>query len=118
MRHQHHKYRLGVTPAHRKALIRNLCCELIDHGKIKTTHPKAKATQIYVERLITLAKTDTVANRRLAFKRLSNKLIVQKLFAEVGPKFKARNGGYTRVLKLADARVGDAAAMSSISLVD
>ncbi len=118
MRHQKHKYKVGTTPAHRKALMRNLSSELIDHGKIKTTHAKAKATQIYVEKLITLAKIDSIANRRLAASRLNNKLAVQKLFAEVGPKFKERNGGYTRVIKIAEGRVGDGAKVSYISLVD
>ncbi len=118
MRHQKHKYRVGSSPAHRKALMKNLSSELIDHGKIKTTHTKAKATQIYVEKLVTLAKVDSVANRRLAASRLGNKLAVQKLFAEVGPKFKERNGGYTRVIKTPDGRVGDGAPMSYISFVD
>jgi large subunit ribosomal protein L17 len=118
MRHQRHRYKLGVNPAHRKALMKNLASEVIDHGKIKTTHAKAKATQIYVEKLITLAKTDTVANRRLAFARLNNKNAVSKLFAEVAPKFKERNGGYTRVIRTADRRVGDGSDMSFISLVD
>jgi large subunit ribosomal protein L17 len=118
MRHQNHKYKLGVKPAHRKSLMRNLASEVIDHGKIKTTHAKCKAVQIYVEKLITLAKVDTVANRRLASSRLGNKLAVQKLFSDVGPKFVQRPGGYTRILKLADGRVGDNAKMSLIALVD
>jgi large subunit ribosomal protein L17 len=118
MRHGNKKYKIGTNPAHRKSLIRNLTIEVIDHGKIKTTHAKCKAIQPYVEKLITLAKADTVANRRLAFKKLNNKDAVQKLFANVGPKYTERAGGYTRVLKMADGRVGDNAEMSYILLVD
>lgn len=118
MRHGKHKFKLGVSPSHRKALIRNLSIELIDHGKIKTTHTRCKALRMYVEKVITIAKEDTVANRRLAFKKLNNKDAVHKLFTEVAPKFKDRNGGYTRIMKLADGRVGDNAKMSYIALVD
>jgi large subunit ribosomal protein L17 len=118
MRHSRKKYKIGTTPAHRKALVKNLMIEVIDHGKIKTTHAKCKAVQGYVEKIITLAKVDTVANRRVAFSKLNNKAAVQKLFTEVAPKFKERNGGYTRVMKLADGRVGDNAKMSYIALVD
>lgn len=118
MRHSKHKFKLGVTPAHRKSLMRNLAIEVIDHGKIKTTHTKAKATKIYLEKLVTIAKVDSVHNRRLAFKKLNNKDAVAKLFANVGPKFKERNGGYTRIVKLADQRLGDASNMSYISFVD
>lgn len=118
MRHSKHKYKLGVNPSHRKSLIKNLAVEIIDHGKIKTTQVKAKAVKGYVEKLVTLAKEDSVHNRRLAFKKLNNKMAVAKLFAEVAPKFKERNGGYTRITKLADARVGDASKMGFISFVD
>ncbi|MCK5882453.1 MAG: 50S ribosomal protein L17 [Bacteriovoracaceae bacterium] len=118
MRHQKRKYRIGSSPSHRKSLLRNLAIEVIDHGKIKTTHTKCKAVQTFVEKLITIARVDTVANRRLAFSKLNNKIAVAKLFAEVGPKCKDRNGGYTRILKLADGRVGDNAKMSYIALVD
>ncbi len=118
MRHQKHKYRVGTTPAHRVALMKNLASEIIDHGKIKTTHTKCMAMKPYVEKLITLAKVDSVANRRLASKKLDNKKAVQKLFSEVGPKFVKRAGGYTRILKLADGRVGDNAKMSYIAFVD
>jgi len=97
--------------------MRNLATEIIDHGKIKTTHAKCKAVQGYVEKLITLAKVDSVANRRLAAARIQSKVVVQKLFSEVGPKYKERPGGYTRILKLADGRVGDNAKMSYIALV-
>jgi large subunit ribosomal protein L17 len=118
MRHSKHKYKLGVNPSHRQALMKNLAVEIIDHGKIKTTQTKAKALKSYVEKLVTLAKEDSVHNRRLAFRKLNNKSAVTKLFAEVGPKFKERNGGYTRIVKLADARLGDASKMGYISFVD
>ncbi len=118
MRHSKHKYKLGVDPSHRKSLMRNLAIEVIDHGKIKTTQAKAKATKIYLEKLVTLAKVDSVHNRRLAFKKLNNKEAVTKLFTEIGPKFKERNGGYTRITKLADLRLGDASKMGYISFVD
>lgn len=118
MRHGKHKYKLGVNPAHRKSMVRNLACDIIEYGKIKTTHTRAKAVRGYVEKLITLAKTDSVHNRRQAFKKLNNKDAVSKLFAEVGPKFKERNGGYTRIVKLADRRLGDSSKMGYISLVD
>lgn len=118
MRHGRKKYRIGSDPSHRKALLRNLACEIIDHGQIKTTNIKCKAIQPYVEKLVTLAKVDTVANRRLAFSKLNNKDAVKQLFENVAPKFKERNGGYTRILKLADGRVGDNAPMSFIAFVD
>ena len=117
MRHGRHKYRVGSTPSHRRSLMKNLATEVIDHGKVKTTHVKCKAVQIYVEKLITLAKEDTVANRRLASARIQNKNAVAKLFTEVAPKYKERKGGYTRVIRLADGRVGDNSKMSFISLV-
>jgi len=118
MRHSKHKYKLGVDPAHRKSMMRNLAVEIIDHGKIKTTQTKAKAVKSFVEKLVTLAKVDTVQNRRLAYSKLNNKFAVTKLFAEVGPKFKERNGGYTRIIKLADKRLGDASKMGYISFVE
>lgn len=118
MRHARRKYKIGTTPSHRKALVKNLMNEIIDHGKIKTTHAKCKAVQGYVEKLVTLAKEDTVANRRTAFSKLNNKATVQKLFTEVAPKFKERPGGYTRIMKLADGRVGDNAKMSYIAFVE
>lgn len=118
MRHQKHKYKLGVSPSHRKSMIKNLASELIDHGKIKTTHTRCLAVRGYVEKLVTLAKNDTVANRRLAFKKLNNKDAVKTLFTEVAPKFVNRPGGYTRVLKLADNRLGDNAKQSIIAFVE
>jgi large subunit ribosomal protein L17 len=118
MRHNKHKYKLNVDPSHRKSMMRNLAISLIEHGKIKSTHPKCKAAQIFIEKLVTIARVDTVANRRLAFAKLDSAIAVKNLFENVGPKFTERNGGYTRVLKLADARVGDGAPMSYISFVE
>ncbi len=118
MRHAKKKYNIGSDASHRKSLLRNLAAEVIDHGKIKSTHTKCKAVQPVVEKLITLAKEDSVANRRLALSKLNNKAAVQKLFTEVAPKFKERNGGYTRIMKLSDNRLGDNAPMSFIALVD
>ena len=118
MRHQKKKHRMGVDSSHRKALLKNLSSELIDHGRIKTTVSKCKAVKPYVEKLITLAKEDSVHNRRVAFSKLANKNAVKKLFEEVGPKFKERPGGYTRILKLPDGRVGDNAKLGFIALVD
>ena len=99
-------------------MVRNLACEVIDHGMIKTTKTRAKAIQPVVEKLVTIAKNDTVANRRLAFKKLNNKDAVSKLFAEVAPKFKERNGGYTRIMRTSDNRLGDNAEMAYIAFVD
>ncbi len=118
MRHQKHKYKLGVNPSHRVSLIKNLASEVIDHGQIKTTVTRCKAIKGYVEKLVTLAKVDTVANRRQALKKLNNKDAVTKLFTEVAPKFKERNGGYTRIMRLADNRVGDNSKMAYIAFVD
>jgi large subunit ribosomal protein L17 len=118
MRHNRHKFKLGVDPSHRKSLMRNLAIELIDHGKIKTTQAKCKALRPYVEKLVTAAKTDSVQARRLVLSKLDNKAAMNKLFAEVAPKFKERNGGYTRIVKLADGRVGDASKMGYISFVE
>lgn len=118
MRHAKHKYKLGVDPSHRKSMMRNLAVEIIDHGKIKTTQTRAKALRIFVEKLVTLAKVDSVHNRRQALSKLNNKDAVSKLFVNVAPKFKERNGGYTRIIKLADRRLGDASQMGYISFVD
>ncbi len=118
MRHQNHKYNVGSSRSHRKSLMRNLAAELIDHGKIKTTHAKCMAVRIFVEKLVTLAKVDSLANRRVAISKLNDKTAVHKLFTEVAPKFKTRPGGYTRVMKIAEGRVGDAAKMSYIAFVE
>ena len=118
MRHNKRKYSIGSSPSHRKSLMRNLAIELIDHGRIRTTHTKCKAIKPFIEKLVTIAKDDTVANRRLAFKKLNNKAAVGTLFGTVAPKYKERAGGYTRVLKLTDTRVGDGAPMSFIGFVE
>ncbi len=118
MRHNKHKYKLGVDPAHRKSMMKNLASSLIEHKRIKTTKTRCKALKIFVEKLVTIAKVDTVANRRQAYRKLNNKDAVKSLFTEVGPMFKERNGGYTRILKLSDGRVGDNAQMAYISFVD
>ena len=116
MRHRKAGRHLNRTSAHRKAMFSNMAASLIEHEIIRTTVPKAKELRRVAEPLITLAKEDTVANRRLAFSRLRSKAAVGKLFAEVGPRFQDRPGGYTRVLK-AGHRVGDAAPMAYIELV-
>jgi large subunit ribosomal protein L17 len=118
MRHGNHKYTLGVKPAHREAIIKNLAIEVIEHGKIKTTHARCMALRGYVEKLVTLAKVDSVHNRRIAYSKLNNKNAVAVLFDTVAPKFKTRNGGYTRVLKIAEGRVGDSAKMSYFAFVE
>lgn len=117
MRHRLSGRHLGRTSAHRAALYRNLANALIEHEVIKTTLPKAKELRRFVERLITLAKVDTVANRRLAFARLRNKEMVAKLFNAVSPACASRPGGYTRILKCG-FRPGDQAPMAYIMLVD
>jgi large subunit ribosomal protein L17 len=117
MRHNNGLRKLNRTSSHRLALLRNLCQALLGEETIKTTLPKAKELRRVAERLITLAKVDTVANRRLAFARLRDKDLVKKLFNELGPRFKERNGGYTRILKCG-FRDGDNAPMCYIQLLD
>ena len=117
MRHRKSGKHFNRTSAHRKALMRNLSISLFEHEAIKTTLPKAKELRRVAEPLITLAKTDSVANRRLAFSRLRSKVAVGKLFNELGPRFKDRPGGYSRVLKMG-FRAGDSAPMALIELVD
>ena len=116
MRHRKSGRHLNRTSAHRKAMFANMAASLIEHEIVKTTTPKAKELRRVAEPLITLAKNDTVANRRLAFSRLRNKAAVGKLFAELGPRYEERPGGYTRILK-AGHRVGDAAPVAYIELV-
>jgi large subunit ribosomal protein L17 len=118
MRHGNHKYNLGVKPAHRVAIIKNLAIEVFEHRQIKTTHARCMALRSFVDKLITLAKVDTVHNRRTAYSKLNDNNAVTNLFTNVAPKCKTRNGGYTRVTKIADGRVGDNAKMSYFSLVD
>jgi len=116
MRHRKSGRHLGRTSAHRKAMFRNMAASLIEHELIKTTAAKAKALRPVIEPLITLAKRDTVANRRLAFARIRSNGAVAKLFVELGPRYQDRPGGYTRILKCG-RRSGDAAPMAYIELV-
>ncbi len=117
MRHQKAGRTLGRKSSHRKAMYRNMSASLIEHETIKTTVPKAKELRRVIEPLITLAKEDSVANRRLAFSRLRDKASVGKLFNELGPRFKERPGGYLRILK-AGFRPGDSAPMAIVQLLD
>ena len=117
MRHGHGLRKLNRTSSHRLAMLRNMMNSLIQHEVIKTTLPKAKELRRVVEPMITLAKEPTLANKRLAFDRLRDRDMVVKLFAELGPRFKARPGGYTRILKMG-FRVGDNAPMALVELVD
>ena len=116
MRHRKSGRHLNRTSAHRKAMYANMAASLIAHEVIKTTVPKAKELRRLAEPLVTLAKEDTVANRRLAFRRLRDKAAVGKLFSELGPRFRERPGGYTRILK-AGHRAGDAAPVAYIEFV-
>ena len=117
MRHRHGLRKLNRTSSHRLAMLRNMMNSLFLHEAIKTTLPKAKELRRVAEPMITLAKTPTLANRRLAFDRLRDRDMVTKLFNELGPRFTARQGGYTRILKYG-FRQGDAAPMALIELVD
>ena len=117
MRHGNGLRKLNRTSAHRQAMLRNMMNSLIAHEAIKTTVPKAKELRRVVEPMITLAKKDSVANRRLAFARLRDDASVSKLFTELGPRYQSRPGGYTRILKMG-FRVGDNAPMAFVELVD
>ncbi|ALP52400.1 50S ribosomal protein L17 [Candidatus Tenderia electrophaga] len=117
MRHRKSGRQLGRNSTHRKAMFKNLTASLIEHEVIKTTLPKAKELRRHAEPLITMAKEDSVAKRRLAFSRLSSKQAVGKLFSELGPRYKARPGGYLRILKCG-YRAGDNAPMAIVELVD
>jgi large subunit ribosomal protein L17 len=117
MRHRKSGRKLGRNSSHRKAMFRNMATSLVRHETIKTTLPKAKELRRVIEPLITLAKIDGVANRRLAFDRLRDKEAVGKLFSDLGPRFKERPGGYLRILKMGP-RPGDAAPMALVQLVD
>ena len=117
MRHRKSGRHLNRTASHRKAMFRNMTVSLLRHEQIKTTLPKAKELRRYAEPLITLAKNPTVANRRIAFAKLRDREIVQKLFDTLGERYKDRPGGYTRILKCG-YRTGDAAPMAFIQLVD
>jgi large subunit ribosomal protein L17 len=131
MRHLVTGRRLSRTAAHRKAMLRNLAQSLFEHGEVRTTLPKAKELRRFVEPLITLAKKNTLAARRLVIARWRDRLmadpldtdmllddtVVQKLFKDIAPKFADRNGGYTRVLKTAEWRIGDAGDIAIVQLV-
>jgi large subunit ribosomal protein L17 len=117
MRHRSGLRKLNRTSSHRLAMFRNMAVSLLTHDAIKTTLPKAKELRRVVEPLITLGKNPTLANRRLAFARLRDRDAGTRLFAEVGPRYQARNGGYTRILKMG-FRQGDNAPMAFVELVD
>ncbi len=117
MRHRQSGRQLNRNSSHRKAMFRNMTASLVEHELIKTTLPKAKELRRVAEPLITLAKQDSVANRRLAFDRLRNKAAVGKLFTELGPRYQERPGGYIRILKCG-YRAGDKAPMAYVELVD
>jgi large subunit ribosomal protein L17 len=108
--------RLGGSSSHQKAILANLATSLFEHGRIKTTEPKARALRPYAEKLITHAKKGTLHNRREVMKKIRDKDVVHTLFAEIGPFFSDRNGGYTRIIKV-EARKGDNAPMAVIELV-
>lgn len=117
MRHGNGLRKLNRTSSHRLAMFRNMAVALLTHEAIKTTLPKAKELRRIVEPLITMGKSPTLANKRLAFARLRDRELVVKLFAEIGPRYVGRNGGYTRVLKMGH-RQGDNAPMAFMELVD
>ncbi len=117
MRHRHSGRQLNRNSSHRKAMFRNMTSSLVEHEIIKTTLAKAKELRGFAEPLITLAKDDSVSNRRLAFDRVRNKATVGKLFSELGPRYTERPGGYIRIIKCG-LRTGDKAPMAYVELVD
>jgi len=117
MRHRNGLRKLNRTTSHRLAMLRNMTVSLLRHEAIKTTLPKAKELRRVVEPMITLGRTPTLANKRLAFDRLRDREIVVKLFAEIGPRYATRPGGYLRILKCG-FRVGDNAPMAFVELLD
>ena len=117
MRHGHGLRKLNRTSAHRLAMLRNMTVSLLKHEVIKTTLPKAKELRMMAEPIITLGKTPSLANKRLAFSRLRDRDMVVKLFGELGPRFAKRNGGYLRILKYG-FRKGDNAPMALVELLD
>ena len=116
MRHKISGRRLNKTGSHRNAMMKNMTASLIEHEIIKTTLPKAKELRVFAEPFITLAKQDSVHNRRIAFNRLRNKATVGKLFSDIGPRYQERPGGYLRVLKCG-FRTGDKAPMAYVEMV-
>lgn len=117
MRHKNLREKLGMKTPHRKAMLRNMVTSLLEHGRIKTTLPRAKVLRKYVERIITDAKTDGLQQRRRAHAFIRTKETVLKLFTDIAPRFKERTGGYTRIYKLG-IRIGDAAQMALIELIN
>ena len=117
MRHQKHRHQLGVKKEHRTALLANLGASLVKKGRVRTTLPKARALRPFIERVITLAKKGTLHHRRLALSRLRDEDAVTLLFNEKVSMFSKRNGGYTRIYKLSQPRLGDAAEMALIEFV-
>jgi large subunit ribosomal protein L17 len=117
MRHRNSGRQLNRNSTHRKAMFRNMVNSLVEHELIKTTLPKAKELRRFAEPLITLGKTDSLANRRLAFDRTRSRSVVGKLFGNLGPRYQERPGGYIRILK-AGYRTGDKAPMAYVELVD
>jgi large subunit ribosomal protein L17 len=117
MRHRNSGRQLSRNSSHRHAMLRNMATSLLRHETIRTTVPKAKELRRVVEPLITLAKVDSLAKRRLALSRLRDESVVEKLFVDLGPRFKARAGGYTRILKM-EPRPGDSADMALMLLVE
>jgi large subunit ribosomal protein L17 len=117
MRHRNSGRQLSRNSSHRHAMLRNMATSLLRHETIRTTVPKAKELRRVVEPLITLAKVDSLSKRRLAYARLRDVSVVEKLFADLGPRFKARAGGYTRILRM-EPRPGDNADMALMQLVD
>ena len=117
MRHRNSGRQLSRNSSHRHAMLRNMATSLLRHETIRTTVPKAKELRRVVEPLITLAKADSLAKRRVAYSRLRDEGVVEKLFTDLGPRFKARAGGYTRILKM-EPRPGDSADMALMQLVD
>ena len=117
MRHRNSGRQLSRNASHRHALMRNMATSLLRHETIRTTVPKAKELRRVVEPLITLAKIDSLSKRRLAYSRLRDEAIVEKLFTDLGPRFKARAGGYTRILKM-EPRPGDSADMALMQLTE
>lgn len=117
MHHKKSGRKFGRTSSHRKAMFRNMICSLIEHQAIKTTLPKAKELRGFIEPLITLAKKDTVANRRLAVSKICNQKAVKTLFEDLGPRFQDRPGGYVRVVKCG-FRAGDNAPVAYIQILD
>lgn len=118
MRHRVAGYKLGRTTSHRIAMTRNMAVSLIEHERIITTSPKAKAVKPFVERLVTLAKDPSTHNRRRAFALLRSKGAVEKLFDTLGPRFSERPGGYCRIMKLLKPRLGDAGERSILEFVE